>query len=122
MTCQLRIERAGEFRLSLDFEGPVEFAAALASVVARFEATLPAKPPRAAPWRSPARRRRISIVGNRRSSVIERDGLVCGICKGVVPPGDVHIDHIVPLAQDGSNDLENLQVAHAFCNLSKGAR
>lgn len=38
MTCQLRIERAGEFRLALDFEGPVELAAALASVVARWEA------------------------------------------------------------------------------------
>lgn len=56
-----------------------------------------------------------------RCKVIRRDAYVCGICKGFVPPDDVHIDHIVPVAHGGTDDLSNLQVAHSGCNLSKGA-
>mgnify|MGYP007100052650 FL=1 len=45
MTCELRIERTEGFRLSLTFEGPVELAAALAQVVARFDGGhIPASP------------------------------------------------------------------------------
>ena len=46
-----------------------------------------------------------------------RDGFKCAKC-GVVK--DLHIDHIVPLALDGSNDLDNLQLLCKTCNLSKG--
>ena len=57
-----------------------------------------------------------------REAVIARDGLVCGICGDDVEPFDVHIDHIQPRYHGGSDDLDNLQVAHGFCNLSKGAK
>ena len=57
-----------------------------------------------------------------RAQVIERDGYVCGICGLDVAPGDVHIDHIYPVALGGRDDLENLRVAHALCNMRKGAR
>ena len=33
-----------------------------------------------------------------------------------------HVDHVVPLALGGSNGAENLVIACAVCNLSKGAR
>lgn len=53
----------------------------------------------------------------------------CGICKGRVDfylkfpdPMSPSIDHITPLSKGGSNQLDNLQLAHLQCNTSKGAR
>lgn len=57
-----------------------------------------------------------------RAAVIERDGYVCRLCGGEVAPHDVHIDHAHPRALGGQDTFDNLQVAHASCNLSKGAR
>jgi 5-methylcytosine-specific restriction endonuclease McrA len=57
-----------------------------------------------------------------RERIITRDGLVCGLCGGEVPPGDVHIDHIHPVARGGTDHPDNLQVAHSTCNVRKGAR
>lgn len=34
----------------------------------------------------------------------------------------LHIDHIIPIARGGSDTLDNVRPAHAFCNLSKGAK
>jgi hypothetical protein len=57
-----------------------------------------------------------------RQRVISRDGNVCGICGSAVTDGFVDIDHILPVSLGGADDLANLQVAHARCNRSKGAR
>lgn len=57
-----------------------------------------------------------------REQVIARDGYVCGLCGGAVDPTDVHIDHRLPVAWGGSDELNNLQVTHSRCNLRKGAR
>lgn len=48
----------------------------------------------------------------------------CGICQTQLIPGihTFHYDHIVPLAAGGEHITENLQVAHAKCNHTKGAR
>lgn len=50
----------------------------------------------------------------------------CGICGWPLPRapinGEVHIDHVVPLARGGADEKSNLQLAHAVCNLRKGAR
>ena len=61
-----------------------------------------------------------------RAEIAERDRWLCGICGGRVSRERRHpdplcasIDHIVPLALGGSNDLDNLQLAHLRCNLSK---
>lgn len=50
-----------------------------------------------------------------------RDGPICGICNEPLNPirEDFHIDHIVPTAHGGTNDLSNLQLAHPHCNMSK---
>lgn len=55
--------------------------------------------------------------------VIERDEGICGICGCYVRAGEaLDIDHILPLARGGTDDFDNLQVSHASCNRSKGAR
>lgn len=67
------------------------------------------------------------LVG--RVEVAKKTNYLCGICNEKVDLDVKHpdplfgsIDHIVPLAKGGSNDLDNLQIAHLKCNLSKGAR
>lgn len=79
------------------------------------------------------RRRAIDREGRRRAvmkgaspidwtKVIDRTNGACGICGGVIADGDRHFDHIVPLAKGGAHSEENLQVAHAQCNMRKGAK
>lgn len=65
--------------------------------------------------------RRSTLPPGTRQLVIQRDGLVCGLCGGDVPSEDVHIDHKHPVSLGGSDALENLQVAHSLCNIRKGA-
>lgn len=62
------------------------------------------------------------IRGSKRQRIIERDGLVCGICGGGVPATKVDIDHIIPSSLGGTDEEHNLQVAHQSCNRRKGAR
>jgi hypothetical protein len=57
-----------------------------------------------------------------RRAVVERDGMVCQLCGHDIPNGDLHIDHIYPVARGGGDELDNLQAAHSRCNISKGAR
>jgi len=58
----------------------------------------------------------------------------CAICGDRVDPKDftddeffvagpnyTSVDHVIPLAAGGSNEIENLQLAHMFCNSLKGA-
>ena len=58
----------------------------------------------------------------RRQRIIDRDGMLCGICKRAIDClRDLHIDHIIPLSRGGSSQPNNLQPAHRLCNLKKGA-
>jgi 5-methylcytosine-specific restriction endonuclease McrA len=87
----------------------------------RYEAAHPEK------RREHASRRRARLVGGQSEpvdykAILERDGLICGICRGIVAPADVHIDHVIPLAAGGAHSPANLQVAHSLCNLRKHAR
>ena len=54
--------------------------------------------------------------------IADQRGL-CGICGKPLPDdlAAVHVDHIRPRAHGGTNAPENLQAAHASCNLAKGA-
>ena len=36
--------------------------------------------------------------------------------------GEIHVDHIQPLAGGGTSERDNLQAVHSTCNLRKGAR
>lgn len=46
----------------------------------------------------------------------------CAICECYIHEGLGEIDHIVPLAKGGSNELENVQLLCIRCNRSKGSR
>lgn len=63
--------------------------------------------------------RRKGLPKSVRDQVFERDGQVCTYCG--CTEGPFHIDHIQPVSEGGTDDLENLCVACAPCNLSKGA-
>jgi 5-methylcytosine-specific restriction endonuclease McrA len=52
-------------------------------------------------------------------TVYERDGWVCGICRGHVDPADASIDHIVPISRGGKHSYANVQTAHLSCNRQK---
>ena len=66
-----------------------------------------------------ARRPAIPAFVKRR--VIERDGMVCQLCRLPVEPGDIHLDHIKPYSRGGETSVSNLQVTHSVCNMRKGA-
>lgn len=59
-----------------------------------------------------------------RRKVVARAGNRCEYC-GLSQQGQAatfHVDHIVPLAQDGPTALDNLALACVACSLYKGAR
>ncbi len=60
-----------------------------------------------------------------RNEILERDGFTCQRCGA--GPGDpdpfnsarkvrLHIDHIIPISQGGTNDKSNLRVLCSACN------
>lgn len=53
-------------------------------------------------------------------AIIERDGMVCHLCRlDIDSLDDLHFDHVVPLARDGEHSMANIKPAHAGCNLRK---
>jgi len=48
----------------------------------------------------------------------------CGICREPLDPSvqQYHFDHVIPLAASGTHTQGNIQIAHAKCNLVKGAK
>jgi 5-methylcytosine-specific restriction endonuclease McrA len=69
------------------------------------------------------------------AQVLEAYGTDCHICKEPIDmkaPRSVgkekgwekglHIDHLIPISQGGSDTLENVRPAHGLCNVSKGAK
>jgi len=43
----------------------------------------------------------------------------CYICDELIPLGDRHVDHIVPVSKGGPTRPSNLAVACSHCNMSK---
>lgn len=70
------------------------------------------------------RRRAIPLL-NRKTALEEfaRTGRRCALGGWIVrPEDDVHFDHILPVSRGGSDDITNLRVAHARCNMMKSWR
>jgi hypothetical protein len=45
------------------------------------------------------------------------NALRCPICKGLLDPKkSVSYDHIIPVREDGTGDISNVQLAHPYCN------
>jgi hypothetical protein len=57
-----------------------------------------------------------------RFEVFKRDGFVCQYCGAHPPTAILHIDHIHPVADGGTNDIDNLITACEACNIGKSAR
>ncbi len=55
-------------------------------------------------------------------TILERDGYVCHLCNGPVEKDDVHFDHVIPVSRGGAHSMENIKVAHSYCNRSKHAK
>ncbi|MGL4265185.1 MAG: HNH endonuclease [Afipia sp.] len=64
---------------------------------------------------------RKSLSKKLRFEVFKRDGFVCQYCGAHPPAVILHVDHIHPVAEGGSNDIDNLITACEPCNLGKGA-
>lgn len=62
---------------------------------------------------------RIPLHDHIRYLVIRRSGFRCHYCGAT---GKLEVDHIIPLAAGGTNDMSNLVAACPHCNRSKGAR
>lgn len=57
-----------------------------------------------------------------RFDVFKRDEFVCQYC-GITPPNAVlQIDHVIAVADGGSNEIDNLVTCCQPCNIGKGAR
>ena len=68
-------------------------------------------------------------VGYIRVAIFERDGWKCGICHRKVDRTLRHpdaaapsLDHIIPVAEGGTNEAANLRLVHLRCNLSRRNR
>lgn len=57
-----------------------------------------------------------------RAMVLDRDGRLCQIRGPRCKRRASQVDHIVPLAHGGSNELSNLRAACATCNASTGSQ
>ena len=68
------------------------------------------------PKKTPNRR---PISKTKLIAVMQKSGSVCVACGR---DQDLHVDHIVALSRGGSNEIENLQMLCARCNLSKGTK
>jgi 5-methylcytosine-specific restriction endonuclease McrA len=54
------------------------------------------------------------------SYVYLRDRGRCHICRGLVKPEEVSLDHLIPVVDGGLTTYENLKLAHRNCNSSRG--
>jgi 5-methylcytosine-specific restriction protein A len=63
---------------------------------------------------------RINIPPESRKYVFERNNYQCQSCSKIdLTAKTLQVDHIIPLAQGGANDLSNLQTLCAKCNSQK---
>lgn len=56
-----------------------------------------------------------------RWEILQRDNFTCQYCGVKGQDAVLHIDHVVSVADGGTNDWRNLKTACAECNVGKGA-
>lgn len=58
----------------------------------------------------------------RRAELYRRDGGACYICLQPLAIDNFELDHLIPVAKNGSNHQENLAVSCTSCNRARGTR
>lgn len=71
---------------------------------------------------SATRGRRTDLSPSRRMTVFERDNYTCQYCGRKAPEVVLEIDHIVPVAKGGGNEITNLATICRECNAGKSDR
>lgn len=56
-----------------------------------------------------------------RKMIYEKSNGTCQLCGRKIIYDNMTIDHIIPLAMNGTSDIENLQCACEFCNSAKAS-
>jgi hypothetical protein len=63
----------------------------------------------------------MSVSTRTRFEIFKRDGFTCIYCGAAPTAGPLHVDHVTPQAEGGSDDPSNLVTACERCNLGKSA-
>lgn len=53
-------------------------------------------------------------------SLLRRDGDLCHFCRDALNSENISLDHVIPRARGGSNELTNLVLACKDCNNARG--
>jgi 5-methylcytosine-specific restriction endonuclease McrA len=67
-------------------------------------------------------KRTIDYVPFSRANIYARDDHSCQYCGEVFPTAELTFDHVVPVAQGGRKDWENIVTCCISCNRRKGGR
>ena len=67
-------------------------------------------------------KRRFDYVPFSRANIYARDGYTCQYCAQSFPTPELTFDHVVPVAQGGRKDWENIVTCCVTCNRRKGGR
>lgn len=67
----------------------------------------------------PTKVKRKQFTTTERTIIYNKNKGRCAICGRFVPYDEFTVDHIIPLAKGGTNELHNLQCACKVCNLIK---
>ncbi len=65
---------------------------------------------------------RLDHVPFSRANIYARDDYTCQYCGEPFPIGELTFDHVVPVAQGGRKDWENIVTCCITCNRKKGGR
>ena len=67
-------------------------------------------------------KRNFDYVPFSRANIYARDNHECQYCGDEFPTSDLTFDHVIPVAQGGRKDWENIVTACVTCNRKKGGR
>ena len=65
--------------------------------------------------------KRKAVSTRTRFEIFKRDGFRCGYCRRSVSESPLHVDHIKPVVDGGTNEPENLITACEDCNSGKSS-
>jgi 5-methylcytosine-specific restriction endonuclease McrA len=67
-------------------------------------------------------KRRFDYVPFSRANIYARDDYSCQYCGQTLPATELTFDHVLPVAQGGRKDWENIVTCCVSCNRRKGGR